>query len=315
MNRITAKLSVQMPFEILMKEEDKRFIVDRRVPEREVKLYPPPKLEKEQLKQGRFGANIRLDITLDIDEKSSAQAFDQYFIEHGLGALTDFLVALWLQTGLEDLDPLAPPLYFRCEYYDAEGNPFKNPDTGQTYFEYHGPRGALIGKTEWEQLATNLQQRTAYPFSRYYILKSKKALRGNSLPEAVLLAALACEVSVKEAATRLARQRGLPDKFWRTVVEDIRPHVMTYFEDILQALGADSLQRPKRDKKTAKALHKNLLDLFKYRNRIAHLGIIEGLKQRRMTADEERSLANRLIKTAEEAISWAEHQVKEVKGS
>jgi hypothetical protein len=310
MNRITAKLSVQMPFEILMKEEDKRPIVDLRAPEREVKLYPPPKVEKEQLKQGRFGANIRLDVTLDIDEKPLTQAFDQYFIEHGLGALSDFLVALWLQTGSEDLDPLAPPLYLRCDYYDAKGNPFTNPDTGVTYFEYHGPHGAVISKTEWEQLATNLQRRTAYSFSRYYILRSKKALRGNSFPEAVLLAALACEVSVKEAATRLAQQRGLPDKFWRTVVEDIRPNVMTYFDDIIQALGADSLEYPKRDKKTAKALRKNLFDLFKYRNRIAHLGRIEGLERRWMTADEQRSLAEHLIKIAEEAISWAERQIK-----
>lgn len=310
MNRITAKLSVEMPFELLMKEEVKRPIVDLRAPGREVKLYPPPKIEKEQLKQGRFGANIRLDVTLDIDEKPPKQAFDQYFIEHGLEVLCDFMVALWLQTGSEDLDPLTPPLYLRCEYYDAKADPFKNPDTGLTYFEYHGPRGAVIGEAEWEQLATNLQRRTAYSFSRYYILKSKKALRGNSFPEAVLLAALACEVSVKEAATRLAQQRGLPEEFWRTVVEDIRPHVMTYFDDILQALGADSLEYPKRDKKTTKALRKNLLDLFKYRNTIAHLGRIEGLERRWMTADEQRSLADRLIKTGEEAVSWAEHQVK-----
>lgn len=310
MNRITAKFDIEMPFEILMEEEENRPIVDHRVPGRETKLYPPPKIEKERLERGRFGSTIHLDITLDIDEKPLTQAFDQYFIEHGLEALSNFLVALWLQTSSEDLDPFAPPLYLKCDYYDDKGNLFKNPDTGRTYYEYHGPRGAVISKAEWEQLATNLQEGTAYSFSRYYILKSKKALRGNSFPEAVLLAALACEVSVKEAATRLAQQRALPKKFWDTVVEDIRPRVMTYFDDILQALGADSLEHPKKSKKNYKALRSGLLDLFKYRNRIAHLGRIEGFERRWMTADEQRSLAERLIKIAEEGISWSERQVK-----
>ena len=63
-----------MPFEILMKEEEKRPIVVLRVPGREAKLYPPPKIAKEQLKQGRFGTTICLDITLDIDEKPPTQA-------------------------------------------------------------------------------------------------------------------------------------------------------------------------------------------------------------------------------------------------
>jgi len=310
MKRITGKFSIQMPFEILMAEEEQRLIVDHRTPGREAKLYPPPKIEKERLKQGRFGANIRLDITLDIDKRPPTQKFDQYFVKHGVTALTDFLAALWLQTGSEDLDPFAPPLYLKCEYYDGEGNLFKNPDTSLTYFEAQLPHGAVIEKTEWEQLARNLQQRTAYSYSRYYVLKSKKAVRGNSFPEAVLLAALACEVSVKELATKLAQQRKLPEELWRTVVEDIRPHVMTYFDNILQALGADSLEHPKTDKKTAKALRNNLLELFKYRNRIAHLGRFEGLAQRRMTAQEQKSLAERLIRTTEEAISWAERQVK-----
>jgi len=310
MNRTTGKFSIQMPFEILMEKEEERLIVDRRTPGRVAVLHPPPKIEKERLKQGKFGANIRLDITLDIDKRPPTQTFDQYFVKHGITALSDFLVALWLQTGSDDLDPFAPPLYVRCDYYDAQGNPFKNPDTGQTFFEAHLPHGAVINEAEWEELMSNLQKQTTYFLSRYYVLKSRKALRGNSFPEAVLLAALACEVSVKEAATRLAKQRGLPMKFWRAVVEDIRPHVMTYFDDIIQALGADSLEHPKSDKKASKALRKNLSDLLKYRNRIAHLGRFEGLGQRSMTAQEQKLLSERLIKTTEEAISWAERQVK-----
>lgn len=310
MNLVTAKFDIQMPFEILIEEEENRPILDLRVPGRKAKLYPPSKIEKGQLERGSFGATIRLDITLDIDKKPPAQQFDQYFVEDGLKTLSDFLVALWFQTGSEDLDPLAPPLYLKCAYYDNKGNPFKNPDTGLTYFEYHGPRGTVISKAGWEQLVTNLQQRTAYSFSRYYILKSKKAFRDNSFPEAILLAALACEVSVKEATTRLAQERGLPEEFWRTVVEDIRPSVMTYFDDILPALGADSLEHPKKNKKDCKVLRSGLFELFRYRNKIAHLGRIEGFERRWMTADEQRSLAEHLTKIAEEGISWAEHQLK-----
>jgi len=310
MNPITAKFNIQMQFEILMEEEEDRPIVDLRVAGREVKLYPPPKIEKGKLERGRFGSSIRLDITLDIDRKPPTVKFGDFFIECGLEWLANFLVALWFQTGSADLDPLAPPLYARCDYYDDKGNLFKNPDTGLTYFEYHGPLGAVISKAGWEQLSTNLQQGTAYSFSRYYILKSKKALRSNSFPEAILLAALACEVSIKEAATKLAQKRGLPEEFWRTVIEDIRPHLITYFDDILPALGAESLEHPKKERKTTRALRKNLLDLFRYRNRVAHLGRIEGFERKWMTADEQRSLADHLIKIAEEAISWAERQAR-----
>lgn len=113
------------------------------------------------------------------------------------------------------------------------------------------------------------------------------------LREAVLLAAIACEVTIKQTLRAASSNAGLPVLDWALDnPRDVSEQAAGLFDKTAKAVTGRSLREDN------KPVYKGLVALFEDRNKVAHRG-----------KDIDQSVAQAHLVNAEEAMSWAEELV------
>jgi hypothetical protein len=304
-NLITAKCEAIFPYDILMGEKVSGALSYEMRELGEVVIHAPELADINKLKEGHYGSRLRIDVTLDINKKSAELPLDRFFTEKCLSVLSAFLIEVWSYTKAPEIDPHLRPIFFKCRYYDSTGSPYINPDTGQSSYEKQLPRGLVLSKDTWDEVAANLLAGKRRDLAEIALLNAR-CMQDLNRPEiAILLAAITCEYKVKHTCDLLAKKKKVPVKVWNAVVDKLRPTFREY-QEIMRSLGITSM-RSSSDPKI-KALPHRLDELFKHRNQIAHRGSIQGYKGKQFAAKQVFSLAKADIETAEQFVSWLDMQ-------
>ncbi len=201
---------------------------------------------------------------------------DQFFFEKCAEALGSFLSEVWLTSKKpEDID--IHLVYIACKYFDSTGAQFVNPDTGKSSYEQVIPRGLVLSKDDWKEIADNLAAGKLRDLNQILLLNAKCMLYENRPEIAILLAAIICEYKTKYICDILANKNKVPKKLWNTMVEKLRLSYSEY-QAIMNSLGITSTKTSCDPK--IKALPGKLQNLFEHRNRIVHVGSIQGYKNK-----------------------------------
>jgi len=123
--------------------------------------------------------------------------------------------------------------------------------------------GTTVAK--WRELEQQLNSGVETELWEDFVVDAKLALQEDDLNRAILYAAIACEIFIKEYCEKAAKQVGISQKFWK-YLESRRPRVVDYYDSVLHLVKNYSLQA-----KNQKLY--NLLDrLYDARNEIMHEG-------------------------------------------
>ena len=127
------------------------------------------------------------------------------------------------------------------------------------------PPEAGLTKERWEELQQEISSGAETELWEDFIVDAKVALEEEDLNRAILYAAIACEIFIKEYCQRAAKQAGISQKFWK-YLENRRPRVVDYYDSVLHLVKNHSLraENPEMDKL--------LRLLWKARKQIVHEG-------------------------------------------
>jgi len=294
MNKVTAKYEVAFSHEILATEDIKVPARLKMGDQAEITIEPPELVDKNRLQTGRFNSLLRLDVTLDIDKKPGGQLLDVYFWDKCTSFLTAFILRLWITTGTDNIDPFQPPVFVKWSYFDSAGKEYINLETGKAKDEIHFPSWVGLTRVLWDRVIDDMVKGIPVAEERLWVLFAKRALTTNHHDQAVILAAIACELSIKRLADRLAKDKKVKKELWNYLVDAVRPRVRTYLQNIIPALDGQKLS--KNDKKLFAGVER----LFKYRNRLMHRGY-QGRPR------EIHDYAPQGVAVAEQLLRWVEN--------
>lgn len=291
MKKITAKYQIALPHEVLAVEEIKDLALLQMGSQMEIAVKPPELRDESRLQMGRFGSLLRLELTLDIDKKPVGQLLDLYFLDKCTRFLATFILRLWITTETDRIDPFQAPIFIKWSYFDSAGNEYVNPETGKSTSEAHFPCWVGLTRKTWEEVIDSIVNPTYIDEAKVWLLHAKRALKTNHPDQAIICAAIACEVSIKRLADKLAKEGETQEELWRYLTDKVRPRVMTYLQNVIPTLGGDNL--PKSNKKLFRAVER----LFEYRNKLVHHGYQRGVKGML-------KYAPKGIQVSEEVLNW-----------
>ena len=308
-NMVTAEYDAIFPYDVLMNEAVTEAITYEWPGLGKALIYAPELVDIKKLREGHYGSKQRIDVTLDIKQIPTTSKLDSFFAEKCITVLSSFLLEVWFHTKAPQVDPLLQPIYITCKYYDSTGSPYINPDTGKSSYEAQLPRGVILSKTSWNEIAANLSSGKPRDWAETVLL-SARSMRYVNRPEmAILLSAIACEYKVKHLCDLLAKRSKVPQNLWHTIE---KLHLrFTEYQDIMRSLGIASMKRSPDNK--IRALPKRLETLLGHRNIIAHRGTIQGYKGKIYDSKEFFSLTDADIETAEQFVSLLDVQQAAIK--
>jgi hypothetical protein len=293
MKKITAKYEIAFPHEVLAVEEIKGLTLLKTDHQMEITVKPPELRDESRLQMGRFGSLLRLDVTLDIDKKPGRQLLDVYFWDKCASFLTTFMLQLWVMTKTDNIDPFQAPIFVKWSYLDSAGNEFVNPETGKSTSEANYPCWVGLTRKTWKEVIDSVVNPKYIDEANIWLLHAKRALKTNHHDQAIIYAAIACELSIKRLADKLAKEGEVGEELWGYLTDMVRPRVMTYLHNVIPALGGDSLR------KSNKKLLGEVERLFEHRNKLVHHGYQRGVK-------EIVRYAPRSIQVSEQVLNWVE---------
>jgi hypothetical protein len=127
------------------------------------------------------------------------------------------------------------------------------------------PQEAGLTKERWNELQQEITSGAETALWEDFIVDAKNALKEEDLNRAILYAAIACEIFIKEYCQRAAKQAGISQKFWK-YLESRRPRVVDYYDSVLHLVKNHSLQAENPE------MGKLLRLLWKARKQIVHEG-------------------------------------------
>lgn len=300
--RIIGKIEAIYPYDISLNEGVETAIKCSGPQGSQAIIYPPEKRENINIQNGRYLSKMRMDVTLDIDKKPVDKKLDQFFIQVFVEAAHTFLEETWLHTKLPNIDPYIPPQYVRIEYFQEDGSPFTNPETGNNYCEENHPPGIVLEKSDWEDICNNLSIGKRRDISEEWLCNARNMKYERRWDVAILLCAIACEYKVKRLCSLIMKRGEVPEELWETIVFDIRPRVMTYYEKILPRISSNSIKLPND-------LKRRLNKLFTDRNKIVHTGLITTIMGNQPSADKIIRITDKHIQTTQKVIDWIDSQI------
>jgi hypothetical protein len=152
--------------------------------------------------------------------------------------------------------------------------------------------GAELTEDKWKELHHEMSLGLETELYEDFIVDAKVALEEDDLNRAILYAAIACEIFIKEYCEKAAKEAGISQKFWK-YLKSRRPRVVDYYDSVLHLVKKHSLQAKNQK------LYKLLDRLYDARNEIMHEG--------RLSTSRDKDEINQLredVREAEQVISW-----------
>lgn len=154
------------------------------------------------------------------------------------------------------------------------------------------PPEAGLTAERWEELQQEMSSEVDMELWEDFIVDAKVALQEDDLNRAILYAAIACEIFIKEYCEKAAKQVGISQKFWK-YLKSRQPRVVDYYDSVLHLVRNHSLQAENEE------IYKLLNRLYEARNEIMH----EGRLSASHSNDEINQLREDIWEVAQ-AISW-----------
>lgn len=299
---ITGKFEAIFPFDLMLKGQVSNSIRLNWPGLGHAELLPPDNVEDRSLECGQYGSKMRMIVSLDIGKKPAELKIDQFFIHKFIDLSFTFLTESWIHTRMPEIDPYVGPKYIKVEYFNEQGTPFTNPETGKNYHEEHIPRGVILEVTDWDEITDNLVNNKIRDLGEHFLLNAKYMKYVRRYDFSIILCAIACEYKVKLCCDTLISKKRFNRGLWSTLTKSARPGpgVMEYYNKIITQLSGSS---PKNSTDAQiKELPKRLQTLFKDRNRIMHTGML--FKGLNITPNQVNQKVDEHIETTELALRW-----------
>lgn len=147
-----------------------------------------------------------------------------------------------------------------------------------------------LDRQKWSALRKAIQNNIDTEIWEDFLYDAYAALELHDFTKAVIYAAIACEVFIKQYTAKAAREAGISKKFWK-YLEVRQPRVLDYYDSILHLVTNHSLHTERKE------LYKSIELLFNNRNKIMHEGEMP-------LVHEKHKIVNDMIQKVELTISW-----------
>lgn len=161
-------------------------------------------------------------------------------------------------------------------------------------------------ESDWEEIIENLAKGKVRDIGEEFLLNAKYMKSVRRYDAVVILCAVACEYKVRHCCDVLVAKKHIDWELWETLVKNLRPRVMVYYNKILPQLASSTMTESSNDK--IKKLPDRLEDLFEDRNRIMHTGYL--FRGTGLTADQVIQRIEKHIETTELVLDWLDSQIK-----
>jgi hypothetical protein len=147
-----------------------------------------------------------------------------------------------------------------------------------------------LDREKWSAVRKSIRQDTDTEIWEDFIYDAKAALKSRDFTKAIIYAAVACEVFIKDYTEKKVRENHFSQAAWKRLKER-QPRVLEYYDSILHLITDHSLNVEQED------LYKSMRKLFKMRNNIMHEG------KYALEQDISKEIKD-IIKKAETTINW-----------
>jgi hypothetical protein len=158
------------------------------------------------------------------------------------------------------------------------------------------PNEAGITSKRWQELAEEFTLGLDTELWEDFLLDAKVALGENDLNRAILYAAIACEIFIKEYTEKSAKEKGISQIFWEYLKDpNTETKVRAYYDQVLHLVKGHSMKRENKE------IYNRLDRIFQARNKIMHEG--------KIPPSWNRNKINELgedIRKVEQIISWVQ---------
>jgi len=149
---------------------------------------------------------------------------------------------------------------------------------------------SYLDQNKWTKLRKEIKNEVDTELWEDFIYDAKAALAEHDFTKAVIYAAIACEVFIKNYIEEAAKKGGI-NKEALERLKSRRPRVLEYYDSILHLVTNHSLNIEHEE------LYKSIQQLFTTRNKIMHEGKTSVTQEKCETIED-------MIKKAESTIAW-----------